>query len=195
MNRVSEFEKEIADFFNAPFAVATDSCTHGIELCLRHLQITETSCPEHTYISIPFTFIKLNLKWEFRKESWKDFYSLGNTNIIDAAVYWKQGGYIEGSYMCVSFQYKKHLNLGRGGIILLSNLESYIDLKKMSYDGRLPNVPWAEQNINSIGYHYYMTPETAELGLRKLEIARNQKPRQWTHNDYPNLKNMDVFNV
>ena len=29
---VSEFEKRIAQFFGAPFAVAVDSCTHGIEL-------------------------------------------------------------------------------------------------------------------------------------------------------------------
>ena len=40
----------------------------------------------------------------------------------------------------------------------------------MSYDGRLPDVPWREQNISSVGYHYYMTPETAQLGLEKLRL-------------------------
>ena len=33
---VSEFESQIAEFFGAPYAVATDSCTHALELCLRH---------------------------------------------------------------------------------------------------------------------------------------------------------------
>ena len=34
------------------------------------------------------------------------------------------------------------------------------NLKRMSYDGRDPDIPWRDQNISTIGYHYYMTPET-----------------------------------
>ena len=35
MNKVVEsFEKDIADFYGSPYAVATDCCTHAIELCL-----------------------------------------------------------------------------------------------------------------------------------------------------------------
>jgi len=33
---VEQFEQEVAKFFGAPYAVATDSCTHAIELCLRY---------------------------------------------------------------------------------------------------------------------------------------------------------------
>ena len=33
---VTNFEKKIAEFCGSPFAVAVDSCTHGIELCLRY---------------------------------------------------------------------------------------------------------------------------------------------------------------
>ena len=33
---VSIFEKKISDFFGSPYAVAVDSCTHGLELCLRY---------------------------------------------------------------------------------------------------------------------------------------------------------------
>ena len=46
----------------------------------------------------------------------------------------------------------------------------------MTYDGRVPNIPWREQNIKSIGYHYYMTPETAEVGF-KLSEAIQRKPK------------------
>lgn len=193
-NQVKEFEKTIAEFFNAPYAVAVDCCTHGIELCLRYNNITETSCPSNTYISIPFTFKKLNVNWEFKDQPWKDFYYLGNTNIIDAAVYWKKGGYIPGTFMCLSFQFKKHLNLGRGGIILCEKENDYIELKKLSYDGRLPDIPWAEQNIDTIGYHYYMTPETALLGLNKFAEAAASIPKPWTYKDYPYLPDMKVFN-
>ena len=38
---ISEFEKSIAEFFGSPYAVAVDSCTHGIELCLRYTKETK----------------------------------------------------------------------------------------------------------------------------------------------------------
>lgn len=190
---VNNFENKIAEFYNAPYAVATDCCTHAIELCLRHEGYNDITVPTHTYISVPFTLRKLNINWKFEYQEWEDFYYLGNTNIIDAAVYWKQNGYIQNTYMCLSFQYKKQLSLGRGGAILLQNKEDYDILKKMSYDGRSQNKPWMEQNIDTIGYHYYMTPETAKLGLEKLEKVKNEIPKQWNYADYPDLTQMSVF--
>jgi len=44
-----------------------------------------------------------------------------------------------------------------------------------------------------MGYHYYMTPETAKLGLEKLEQAKNSTPKQWTLQDWPDLRNMEIF--
>lgn len=35
MNTVELFEIKIANFFGSPYAVATDCCTHAIELCLQ----------------------------------------------------------------------------------------------------------------------------------------------------------------
>ena len=95
--------------------------------------------------------------------------------------------------MCISFQFRKHLNLGRGGVILLTNYSDYIELKKMTYDGRVPDIPWREQNIKSIGYHYYMTPETAEVGLSKLPEAIKRKPKKWSVSDWPDVSKMNVF--
>tara|TARA_E500000331_G_C17149464_1_gene666564 strand:+ start:40 stop:627 length:588 start_codon:yes stop_codon:yes gene_type:complete len=192
-HHVSKFEKRVADFFNAPYAIAIDSCTHGLELCLR-LQSTQViTVPSRTYISIPFLAIKLNIEWSWDRKSWEDYYFLGHTNIIDAAVYWKQGGYIPGTYMCISFQHKKHLSLGRGGVILCDNVKNYKILKKMSYDGRIPEIPWREQNIDQIGYHYYMTPETAIEGLSKIENAINTKPKKWQWEEWPDLTQMKIF--
>ena len=53
MDIVSEFEKKISQFYNAPYAVAVDSCTHGIELCLRLTNTTKINVPSRTYLSIP----------------------------------------------------------------------------------------------------------------------------------------------
>ena len=113
MKIVSELEKTVASFYGAPYAVATDCCTHAIELCLRlNPHFKNVTCPSHTYLSVPMTFEKLGLEWAFFDQYWKDYYYIGNTNIIDAAVYWKSNGYIPNTRMCLSFQYKKHLNLG-----------------------------------------------------------------------------------
>lgn len=189
---VQEFEKEIASFFGSPFAVAVDCCTHGIELCLRYKKVKNFSVPTRTYISVPFLAHKLNIDFTWREEDWQDFYYLDD-NIIDAAVLWEKDSYISGTFMCLSFQYRKHLSLGRGGIILLDNFEDYNNLKKMSYDGRLPNIPWRDQNISSFGFHYYMTPETAELGLKKLPDAKATEPKKWTITDWPDLTKMEIF--
>ena len=78
-------------------------------------------------------------------------------------------------------------------MILLDDKESAHKLARMAYDGRIPNVPWREQNIDTIGYHYYMTPETAKLGIKKFIDAVNEEPRKWVVNDWPDLTKMDVF--
>ena len=189
---VQEFEKDIAKFFGAPFAVAIDSCTHGIELALRYTNANKISVPKRTYISIPFLASKLNIELEWRDEDWLDYYYVTD-KVVDAAVLWKQNSYIPNTMMGISFQYQKHLSLGRGGILLLDDEDAAIEIKKMSYDGRLPIIPWREQNISTVGYHYYMTPETAKLGLDKLPSAIETQPRQWVVSDWPDLTEMKVF--
>jgi dTDP-4-amino-4,6-dideoxygalactose transaminase len=190
---IERFEQEIAKFYGAPYAVAVDCCTHALELCLRHQLVKHYTVPKRTYISVPFLADKLGITFEWRDEEWQDYYYLGGTNIIDAAVLWEENSYIPNTFMCVSFQFRKHLSLGRGGIILTDSKKDVIILKKMSYDGRLPDIPWREQNIDTMGYHYYMTPEIAQLGLDKLPEAIKTKPKKWKVNDWPDLTKMEIF--
>lgn len=189
---IKDFEKEIAKFYGAPHAVAVDCCTHGIELCLRMKNANKIKVPKHTYLSVPMLSNKLNIDMEWTDEKWLDYYYLTD-EVIDAAVLWKPDSYIPGTYMSVSFQFRKHLSLGRGGAILFDRQEDYETLKRMSYDGRSPDESWSVQNIKTMGYHYYMTPETAELGLKKLPEAIKRKPKQWVYTDWPDLTTMDFF--
>jgi len=191
-NILTDFENELSKFFGSKFAVSTDSCTHGIELCLRHTGVNKIVVPKRTYLSIPFLANKLNIELEWKDENWVNYYYL-TENIIDAAVLWEKNSYIPNTFMCISFQYQKHLSLGRGGVILTDNEESANILKRMSYDGRIPNIPWREQDIECYGYHYYMTPETAKLGLEKLPKAIQDKPKQWVVEDWPDLTKMKIF--
>lgn len=191
-NFVNEFEEKIADFFGSPYAVATDCCTHAIELCLRLLDPEIISIPKQTYVSVPMTAIKINQKWHWKEEKWENYYYLSD-NIIDAAVLWKKNSYIKNTLMCVSFQKAKHLSLGRGGIILTDNKKFYDILQLMSYDGRQRHVRWRQQNIKILGCHYYMTPETAKEGLKKLPNAISSNPFLWSYKDYPDISKFEVF--
>jgi len=192
-NSIKSFEKEISNFYGSKYAVATDCCTHAIELCLIYERFKSITIPTRTYISIPFLAKKLNVEWKWCEKKWDQYYYLGNTNIIDAAVLWKEKSYIPGTYMCLSFQFQKHLSLGRGGMILLDDEKAANKLKRLSYDGRQPNIPWRDQNITSMGYHYYMTQETASEGLKKFPDAKIKPPRIWEWTDWPDLRSMDVF--
>ena len=188
---VKVFEEHIAKFFGAKYGVATDCCTHALELCLRYTKSPLMSTPIRTYISVPLLSKKLDIQHQWRNYEWKDYYYITN-NIIDAAVLWKEKSYIPETFMCLSFQFQKPLSLGRGGMILTNNKEASLELKKMSYDGRVPDKPWMEQNIDTMGYHYYMTPETAEEGIWKFHdsLLKNKK---WSFKDYPDLTKMKIF--
>ena len=78
---VTEFESQVAEFFGSPYAVATDCCTHAIELCLRYTNSNHLVIPSRTYVSIPMTFMKLGLKWAWCDEEWEDSYRIHNSNI------------------------------------------------------------------------------------------------------------------
>jgi len=193
-DKVTEFENIIAEYFSSPYAVAVDCCTHGIELCLRLQNIKETSCPKKTYVSVPMTLTKLGITWDWNEDQWQDYYYLPNTNIIDAAVLWKQNSYIPKTLMCLSFQFHKHLGIGRGGMILLDDLETKNQLVRMSYDGRDRNIYWPEQNISTMGYHYYMIPEVAAAGIEKFHKVKDLESKKIGYLDYPDLSVLPVFN-
>jgi dTDP-4-amino-4,6-dideoxygalactose transaminase len=191
---VREFETNIAQFYDAPYAVAVDCCTHAVELCLRYTKPQHSiGIPTNTYISIPFVCEKLGLDWHWIDHEWEGYYHIQGTDIIDAAVHFERGSYIPLSFMCLSFQFKKPLSLGRGGAILCHYESDYEALKKMAYDGRIDDEPWGNQAIDTIGYHYYMTPETAQMGIDKLPVVAKQEWRKWSFKDYPYLPDMPVF--
>ena len=75
---------------------------------------------------------------------------------------------------------------------MCSEQSDYIELKKLAYDGRYGDSGWMTQDIDSVGYHYYMTPETATEGLNKLNSTTSNK--QWNYSDYPDLSAFSVFN-
>lgn len=192
--KVLDFENALAEYFGSRYCVAVDCCTHAVELCMRQQQVQQTSCPTHTYLSIPMMLKKVGISWNFVLDQWDDLYEFGNTRIYDAATFWKPNGYIPGTMMCLSFQFKKTLSLGRGGAVLLDDYEAAVDIRRMAYDYRRMDMPWKDQVslINRMGYHYYMTPEIAQIGIRKLPTVK--QTTKWTWKDYPDLSKAPLFN-
>ena len=96
----------------------------------------------------------------------RDRYQLKPTNIYDGATRWTEGMYEAGDgFQIVSFQVKKRIPIGKGGMILTNNKESVEWFKMMRYEGRHNDIPYTEDKFGLIGYNMYMTPEDAARGL------------------------------
>ena len=193
MNSVDKFEQALGSFAGAPYVVATDCCTHAIELCLRLLEIKSCSFSAYTYISVPMTMALLNVDYEMTDQKWTDEYQFVNTPIWDSARCLKPNMYRKNQLQCLSFGPGKPLENIRGGAILLDNQEHYTQLKAMSYDGReIGHTKWTEQKTFKQGYHYmmrYEECESASLLLEKYIAAGNY---EHTYKPYPDVSEIQI---
>jgi len=190
---VDYFEKLVADFFGSPYAVAVDCSTHALELCLiLENQKNSLSIPAHTYMSVPMMLDKLHINYQLTDEHWSETYNLTD-KIIDAATMWRRNSYQTGTLTTISFQYKKHIPIGRGGMILLDDEHKYNKLQKMVRDGRDPKKTQFEDDVEELGYHYYMIPEDAARGIYLFLNLYSNHVQPWSWKDYRNLREMKYF--
>ena len=165
---VRMFEEEVAHYTGAPWAVSTDSCTDALLLCCEYLQVDKVTIPAQTYLSVPQSIIHAGGTVDFEDIQWKGIYQLKPYPIYDAAKRLTSDMYIPGSYMCLSFHIKKHLKIGKGGMILTDDYEAYKWFKKGRYEGR-SEVKYHEDDIEINGWNAYMTPEQAARGLMLMQ--------------------------
>ena len=188
--KITEFERALAKFTGAPYAVMTDCCTHAIELCLRFDRVKRCSIPAHTYLSVPMTLHKLDIAFDYTDIDWLGEYQLTGTRVWDSARLLKQDMYRAGMLQCLSFGYDKPLAIGRGGAVLTDDVEVYDVLKHQCYDGRdLTVSPWENQKIFRVGYHYRPTIEEAVTALELLPTV-DQEPK---YKEYPDLRNITII--
>jgi dTDP-4-amino-4,6-dideoxygalactose transaminase len=188
-DKIFEFERALAEYTGAPYAIMTDCCTHAIELCLRYDRVKNTKFSAFTYLSIPMTMEKLSVRYTYTDEEWVGEYPFYWTRIWDSARRLERGMYREGQMQCLSFGHGKPLQIGRGGAILLDDVEAYDVMIQQRYDGRRLTVsPWEEQYIFRVGYHYKPTIEEAERGLELLPLV-NEAPRKV---EYPDCRKIII---
>jgi len=194
-DKIAQFERALAEFTGAPYAIMTDCCTHAIELCLRYDQVKEVVMTPYTYLSIPMTMHKLDIKYSYDNHSpkqWIGEYPFGLTRIWDSARRLEKNMYRPGTMQCLSFGHGKPLHIGRGGAILLDDVVAYDTMLAQRYDGRdLTVSPWEDQQVFRVGYHYKPTLEEAQQGLALLEGIKVNQPVP-VQVDYPDLRKITI---
>lgn len=191
---VRTFEEEIASWANAPYAVAVESCTMAIFLCLKYLQPDVVSIPKYTYPGVAMSVRNAGCKLVLDNRDWQGMYLLEGTKILDSALRFRKNMYVSGHFHCLSFHYKKLLPIGRGGMILLDDCRAYQWLKMARFDGR-KEIPLCEDNATILGWNAYMTPEQASRGLCLFESMKNKNlpDLKMEEQGYPDLTTWEVF--
>lgn len=188
------FEKELARFTGAKYCIATDSCTHAIELAFRvQSDYKKVKFTAYTYLSVLMTMHQLNIDYDLLDKKWNNEYQFEGTNIWDSARRLERNMYRKGMIQCCSFGRTKPLEIGMGGCILLDDGYLAQILHELRYDGRQLYTydRWPDQKTFRVGYHYYMRPEEAIIGLNKLnkEDFTIQKDKFY---NYPDCRNIQI---
>ncbi len=190
---VSLFEDKVAKFCGSKYAIAVDTCTHALFLVLKYInQPQKITIPSHTYVSVPMYIKHAGYEVDFVEKEWSGLYQLEPLNVWDSAGRWTENMYV-GGFQVLSFQLKKRLPIGKGGMILCDDYNAYQWFKKVCYDGRDLNVPYNQDDIELLGWHYYMTPEDAARGILLMDLISNTNEDSHNNNSYPNLKDFKIF--
>ena len=209
MQFVRIFEGALAEYTGFREAVCVDCCTNGILVSLETLRRmgkiskeNDLLIPCRTYMSVPMTLINNGWKVKLVGRDWICCYAIPPSPVYDAATDFDRNmaiRYPDDAIVCVSFQQKKRLSLGRGGAILLNDMDFAGVLRRMVYDGRNPFISdnaEVDQYPGDIllGYHCYMDPEKAALGIARLnQLAVPYSPAD--SSKYPDLRRLGEWQV
>jgi dTDP-4-amino-4,6-dideoxygalactose transaminase len=192
---VKMFEEEVAHYTGAPYAVSVNSCTNALFLSCKYIGVDgkEVIIPKRTYLSPPQSILQAGAKLVFEDVLWEGIYQLKPFPIYDAAKRFTSDMYIPGSLMCLSFHIKKHLKIGKGGMILTDNESAVEWFKKAGYEGRCSGVNYHDDTICDEGWNMYMTPEQATRGLMLMQHYPQHAPDISENPPYKDLTEYDLF--
>ncbi len=188
------FETKLAQYAGAKHAVLTDCCTNAVFLSLLfEVEVgslrsgTEIFIPDRTYVSIPQAIYHAGLKPQLVSKEWSGAYSLEGSLVIDGAGRFTSGMYTEPNAMhCLSFQIKKRLPIGRGGVVLTNNSEAAEWIRLATYDGRNLMTPYdSPSHVTRLGWHMYMTPEDAARGILLMDQIGKDNEDTMSYKNYP----------
>lgn len=191
---VREFEEAIAAYAGSRFAVAVESGTAALFLACHYDQVKCVTIPARTYPSVPCSIIHAGGHVHFSPEPWQGIYQLKPYNIWDGALRFRRGMYAGGLH-CLSFHARKHLRIGRGGMVLTDSEAAYRWLKLARFDGREEMDLNAQGTFHVLGWNMYMTPEEAARGLLLFASQKRQElpDLDVAQQGYPDLSRSAIY--
>ena len=189
---VKMFEETVADYCGSKFAVSTDNCTDALLMCCEYLKVQEVIIPSKTYLSVPQSIMHAGGTVKFKDYHWKGIYQLEPYPIYDAAKRFTSNMYIPNTFMCLSFHIKKHLKIGKGGIVLTDSEEAAAWFRRARYEGR-GEVMYHEDEIEINGWNAYMSPEQAARGLMLMQNYPEHNEDLPEYPEYRDLREFPLF--
>jgi len=194
---VEFFENLVAEFSGSKYGVAVDSCTNAIFLCLRYLDLKcQLDIPKRTFLSVPIMAKHAGYGINFVDQSWSGCYQLWPSQIVDSAQRFTKGMYIRDTFYCLSFNNKKTLPIGKGGMILCDDKIAVDWLKAARFLGRsiLSYNNINNLNCNILGWNMYMTPEQAARGIELFYgVNSNNADTSRSSNYNVDLSTLNIF--
>jgi dTDP-4-amino-4,6-dideoxygalactose transaminase len=198
-----DFEKELSKYTGAPYVVTVDSQSNGMFLALMYEKVKgiEITIPARTYPSVPCEIIHAGAMVKFNEPNGKTLkgaYQLSPTKVWDAALMFTHNMYKKNTHMCVSFTGPyKHFKLSKGGAILTDDYDAHLWFKRARYSGRR-ECSYHNDNLDMIGWNFYMMPEIAARGLLLMGQFYDRITGEPIHNEdselpYPDLSQFDVY--
>jgi len=192
---VDAFEQKVARYAGSKYAVAVDSCTNAMFLCLKYLQAKgKITIPNKTYLSVPQLIIHAGCSVEFSDTEWKGTYRLEPYPVIDSATRFTKDMYTSGTYQCLSFHIRKILPIAKGGMILTDDKSAVEWFKLAEYEGRNRRIPHDEMPEPTIcGWNMYMPPEQAARGIILFEEVCDNNPDCGGSYKYKDISGYKIF--
>lgn len=178
--------------------------------------------PSRTYVSVPMQIKLAGHGVAFEDLEWHGCYQLKPLRIWDSARWFtsdmfhlikerwcKEDGPV---FVCCSFHSTKTLGIKRwrrfgvqydppvideydieqGGCILHNDPEADKWFRRARFDGRTEGVEPKDDTFDMIGWHCYMSPATARLGLELMKkLPKHNQPIP--NDDYPDLSKAPIF--
>ena len=99
--------------------------------------------------------------------------------------------------MCVSFTGPyKHFKLSKGGAIITDDYQAFLWFKRARYSGRR-ECSYHTDNLDMLGWNFYMMPELAARGLLLMNQFYNFDGTPKNNEDleipYPDLSKFEVY--
>jgi dTDP-4-amino-4,6-dideoxygalactose transaminase len=202
-----EFEEKLSNYTGAPYVVTIDNACNALFLCLHYekniaktLTADTIRIPARTYPGVPPEIIRNGLKVDFyppTKKTLKGAYQLEGSNAWDSALCFTHNMYKPGTFMCISMTGGlKNFKMGsKAGAILCDNAEAAAWFKRARFSGRR-EIPYMEDNLDMLGWNFYLNPELAVRGLILMSgFYKDGKPINIPDKElpYPDLSQFEIY--